>query len=364
MGIAAFCISDSRSFQMLIAFFSLPHFTLPEVPVNSYRHSSLGLMGLALVLGGCSDSNPTGNNAPVGTAVGAAQVAEMGSAAIEGADETLSSMLETVSDGGFGMSFEGGACPTVTVDTVVTPPSIVKTLQFGAVPETGPFPPTADDPCLRGWEHGGQVYLFGKLVATRTGDRSSEFSRSEELSDVGFIASPVPDFSTFWRGQRDGSRSFSRDAAGKLLATEDLTTTRKRKTATEEFGNSVTSQLEWSFTPVEGAQLQEDHARPSGTIVVTGNWHFVGQVRVEHRGEHRADGSSTPTELVDVDVTHAVKTNQPLEYDATCMGPARRRIKAGQLEFTRTRGDASRSFTLTWTACGVEPTKAEVGGTT
>ena len=64
--------------------------------MNSYRHSSLGLIGLALVLGGCSDSNPTGNNPPVGTAVGAAQVAEMGSAASEGADETLSSMLETV----------------------------------------------------------------------------------------------------------------------------------------------------------------------------------------------------------------------------------------------------------------------------
>ena len=86
----------------------------------------------------------------------------------------------------------------------------------------------------------------------RAGERGSEFERSEELSDVGFIASEAPDFSTFWRGQRDGSRSFSRDAAGKLMATEDLTTTRKRKTATEEFGNAVTSQLEWSFTPVAG----------------------------------------------------------------------------------------------------------------
>jgi hypothetical protein len=294
----------------------------------------------------------------VSPAVGSAQVAEMGSAAIEGADETLSSMLETVTDGGFGMFFDGGLCPTVTVVTTTTPPSVVATIQFGAVPETGPFPPAVDDPCLRGWEHGGQVYLFGKLVKTRSGDRSSEFSRSEELSDVGFIASAVPDFTTFWRGQRDGTRSFSRDAAGKLVATEDLTTTRKRKTDTEEFGNAVTSQLEWSFTPVSGEQLLEDHARPSGTIVVTGNWHFVGQVRVEHGTE----GVRTH-ELVDVDVTHAVKTNQPLEYDATCAGPARRRIKAGQLEFTRTNGDASRSFTLTWTACGVEPTKAAVGTT-
>lgn len=335
----------------------MPSFTQHTPP-------ALGLLGLVLALGACADSNPAANSGPVSPAVGSAQVAEMGSAAIEGADETLSSMFDAVTDGGFGMFFEGGACPTVTVDTIETPPSIVKTVQFGAVPETGPFPPAADDPCLLGGERLGQVYLFGKLVATRSGDRSSEFERREELSDVGFIASAVPDFSTFWRGQRAGSRSFSRDAAGKLLATEDLTTTRKRKTETDEYGNAVTSQLEWSFTPEEGAQLQEDHARPSGTIVVTGNWHFVGQVRVEHRGEHRADGSSATGELVDVDVTHAVKTNQPLEYDATCDGPARRRIKAGQLEFTRTSGDAARSFTLTWTACGVEPTKAEVGGTT
>ena len=330
--------------------------------MHSFKQSPLGTLGLfasVLALGACSDSNPTANTPPVTPAVGSAQVAEMGSAAIEGADETLSSMLETVTDGGFGAFVIGGPCPTVTVETVASPPSIVATIQFGAVPETGPFPPAADDPCLRSGEHGGQVYLFGKLVASRSGDRSSEFERSEQLSNVGFIASEVADFSTFWRGQRDGSRSFSRDAAGKLLATEDLTTTRKRKTETEEFGNAVTSQLEWSFTPEAGAQLLEAHDRPSGTIVVMGTWHFVGQVRVEHG----AEGSVTH-ELVDVDVTHAVKTNQPLEYDATCQGPARRRIKAGQLEFTRSSGDASRAFTLTWTACGVEPTKAEVGGTT
>lgn len=324
------------------------------------RQSPLGLLGLALALGACSDSNPTGSNPPVTPAVGSAQVAEMGSAASEGADETLSAMLETVSDGGFGAFVEGGPCPTVTIEATEVPPSVVVTLQFGALPESGPFPPAADDPCLKGGEHErGQVYLFGMLVARRAGAHGSEFERSEELNDVGFIASELADFSTFWRGQRDGSRSFSRDAAGKLLATEDLTTTRKRKTETEEFGNVVTSQLEWTFTPVPGEALQEEHDRPSGSIVVTGNWRFVGQVRVE-QGE---EGSRTH-ELVDVDVTHTVKTNQPLEYDATCAGPARRRIKAGQLEFTRTSGDASRSFTLTWTACGEQPTKAEVGGTT
>jgi hypothetical protein len=325
-----------------------------------FKNSPLGLLGFALALGACSDTNPAGSNPPVTPAVGSAQVAEMATAATEGADETLSSMLETVTDGGFGAFVDGARCPTVTMEATTSPPSLVVTLQFGALPESGTFPPAADDPCLKGGEHErGQVYLFGKLVARRAGERGGEFERSEELSDVGFIASEVADFSTFWRGQRDGSRRFSRDAAGKLLATEDLTTTRKRKTESDEFGNTVTSQLEWSFTPVSGEVLVEAHARPSGSIVVTGNWHFVGQVRVP-QGEE----ASRTFELVDVDVTHAVKTNQPLEYDATCVGPARRRIKSGQLEFTRTSGDVTRSFTLTWTACGERPTKAEVGGAT
>jgi len=326
--------------------------------VPSVKYS---LLGFALALGACSDANPSANNPPVTPAVGSAQVAEMSSAASEGADETLSAMLETVPGGAFGAFVDSAAvpCPTITIEATDAPPSLVATFQFGALPESGTFPPAADDPCLKGGEHGhGQVYLFGKLVARRAGVRGSEFERSEELSDVGFVASEVADFSTFWRGQRDGSRSFSRDVDGKLLATEDLTTTRKRKTETDEFGNAVTSQLEWSFTPVAGEVLQEAHDRPSGSIVVTGTWHFVGQVRVP-QGE---EGNRT-FELVDVDVTHAVKTNQPLEFDATCSGPARRRIKAGQLEFTRTSGDGSRAFTLTWTACGVEPTKAEVGTT-
>lgn len=329
----------------------------PEVPVHSFKYS---LLGFALMLGACSDTNPSSNNPPV-PAVGSAEVAEMSSAASEGADETLSAMLETVPTGGFGALIEGvpAHCPTITAEATEAPPSLVVTFQFGALPESVTFPPAAGDPCLKGGERGrGQVYLFGTLVARRAGERGSEFERSEELSEVGFVASEAADFSTFWRGQRDGSRRFSRDAEGKLLATEDLTTTRKRKTETDEFGNAVTSQLEWTFTPVSGEALQEAHARPSGSIVVTGTWHFVGQVRVPQG----AEGNRT-FELVDVDVTHAVKTNQPLEFDATCSGPARRRIKAGQLEFTRTAGDGSRAFTLTWTACGEQPTKAEVGAT-
>ena len=327
-------------------------------PLNTC--SSLSFAALAIVLAGCADGTPTGNNPPVDPAVGSAQVSEMGSAALEGADETLNSMLESVGGAGFAAFASPNPCPTITVAGTNAPPSVVVTLQFGDLPENVTFPPAADDPCLKQREEGpGQAYLFGSLVVTKAGAEGREFERSEALDNLGFVATETADFSTFWRGQRDGTRSFTRDVAGKLVAMEDLTTTRKRKTDTDEFGNTVTSQLEWTFTPVAGELLQEAHDRPSGTIVVTGGWRFVGQVRVE-----QGEGDSRTSELVDADVTHTVRTNVPLEYDATCSGPARRRIKAGQLQFTRTSGDASRSFTLTWTACGEEPTKAEVGAPT
>ena len=313
------------------------------------------VVGFALVLSGC-DSGPTGGNPPANSAVSTAQVSEMSAAAAEGADESLGSLLESVGSG-FAMFVSPNPCPTVTVVATTTPPSIVTTVQFGDLPENVTFPPAADDPCLRTGEHGnGKVYLFGHLVATMAGTRESEFSRSEQLDNVGFVGTET-DFTTFWRGQRDGSRSFSRDATGKLMLAENLTTTRKRKTETDEFGNTITSQLEWSFTPVTGEVLQEHHERPSGTIVVTGSWHFVGKVRVEE-----GEGDAATHTLVDVDVTRSVKTNQPLEYDATCVADSpRRRIKAGQLEFARQSGsDPAQSFTLTWTACGVAPTKAAV----
>ncbi len=315
------------------------------------------IVGFTVMLAACDSSNTNGNNTPSDPAVSSAQVSEMSAAATEGADESLGSLLESVSSG-FALDMNGASCPTITMVATTTPPSIVTTVQFGGLPESVTFPPADTDPCLFGGEHGhGKLYLFGRLVASASGTHESEFQRSEELDNVGFVATDS-NFATFWRGQRDGTRSFSRDVAGVLTAAEDLTTTRSRKTDTDAYGNTVTSQLSWSFTPAAGTSMEEAHPRPSGEIQVTGSWSFKGKVNVWH-----GMGDARTHELVDVDVTASVKTNQPLEYDATCSGPPRRRIKSGQLEFARTNGDAASSFTLTWTACGVEPTQAAVPAT-
>ncbi len=306
----------------------------------------------ALVLAGCSDDN-TG---PPDPATGAAQVAELGLAAQESSDETLDALLDPLGGTMLNASAANAVpCPAFSITATNDPVrSVTMTVEFGTAPEaTTPWPPDPADPCLKGGEREGQVYLFGSLVASMTGTRT-ELERSETLDDLG-ARKTRNGFVDWHEWRRDGTRSFSRNGFA-LDADEAMVTSRTRVEDGQETGSTVTTDLAWSFTPAEGGELQAEHARPSGTIVVNGSWAFAGQILVD-----TDDDRSTPKELVDLDVTHTVETVTPLEYDATCTEfRPRRRIKAGQLRFTRQRGDESVSFTLTWSACGAEPVKEAV----
>jgi hypothetical protein len=312
------------------------------------------MLGMGVLLAACGDNA----SPPVDPALGSAQAAEMGTAARESSDESLDALLEQLGGGAAGVAqLNPDPCPSITINASNSPVrSVTLSMEFGTTPETTtPWPPDAADPCLR-VEEGGTLYLFGGLVASMTGTET-ELERSEALSDLGARFSRN-DFVDWREWRRDGSRSFSKSGAA-LKAQEQLVTSRTASEAGEEFGSTVTSALEWSFTPEAGAVVAAERPRPSGTIVVNGSWQFVGTVKVD-----TDDNEATPPELVEVNVTHSVETVTPLQYDATCTQyRPRRRIKAGQLLFTRQRGDASVSFTLTWTACGAEPTKAEVPAT-
>ena len=306
----------------------------------------------ALVLAGCSDDNA----GPVDAATGAAQVAELGMAAQESSDETLDALLEPLGGVSLGVAaLNPDPCPALTINATTEPVrSVTVTVEFGTTPEaTTPWPPEASDPCLRNGEReGGHVYLFGSLVASMTGTRT-ELERSETLNDLGARKTRNA-FVDWHEWRRDGSRTFSRNGFA-LVASEELVTSRTHVEGGTETGGTVTTNLDWSFTPLGAAELVAERARPSGTIEVDGSWAFEGQLLVD-----TDDDEATPKELVDVNVTHTVETVTPLEYDATCTEfRPRRRIKAGQLLFTRQRGDAAVSFTLTWSACGEEPVKAE-----
>lgn len=318
--------------------------------------SVLTVLGVTAALGACVDST----SPPVTPALGSAQAAEMGTAARESSDESLDALLEQLGGAVAGVALlNPNPCPAVTIVATTTPvPSITTTIEFGTTPETTtPWPPDAADPCLKvgegAREEGGTLYLFGRLVASMTGTET-ELERSEVLNDLGARFSRN-DFVDWDEWRRDGSRNFAKSGAA-LMASENLVTSRRHVEGGAELGSTVTSLLEWSFTPEAGAVVEAERARPSGTIVVNGSWQFAGTIMVDSDRDE-----TTPPELVQVNVTHTVQTVTPLQYDATCTEyRPRRRIKAGQLLFTRQRGDASVSFTLTWSACGEEPVKAEV----
>ncbi|HEX5632692.1 MAG TPA: hypothetical protein VFX50_05665 [Gemmatimonadales bacterium] len=318
------------------------------------HHLVLSLPMLAL-LAACDgeSSSPNGTSATP-----AAQVAELGTAAYESADESLGAMLDE-GTGGLLSVVNPSPCPLITTSFTNSPvPTATAVVQFGATPETlDAWPPAADDPCLMSRDRGMmrpagmmdalEVYMYGRLEKTVTGTRDADLERSETLTDLGYV-STRSDFSDFHRAERDGTREFSRTASG-VTASEALVTTRSRKLGETTVSSTATAALEWTFTPDAGSVIQPGTLRPDGTITVEGSWAFLGQVFVRQE-----DGGPV---VQDVDVGFAVATVTPLVYDAGCPGRPRDRIASGQLAFTRTRGDQTVSFTLTWNGCGVAPVK-------
>lgn len=329
--------------------------------MRSNHRSLAALAAAALVLAACDGTSGTPNDAtPLAPEVTEAQVAELGAAALDGADESLGAFLDEV--GGFMNLSNPTPCPTITTNFTNTPvPTYTALIQFGATPETlGGWPPAADDPCLKTRDgdrmrpvrmrDAAKVYLFGTLEKSATGTRDQDLERSETLTDLGFVATRG-DFTDYHRAERDGTRSFSRTTSG-IAASEALTTARTHKLGETTVSNTATSELQWTFTPDAGNVIQPGTLRPDGTITVEGSWSFEGQVLV------RGEGSGPVVQ--DVDASFTVTTVTPLVFDAGCIGRPRDRIASGQLQFTRTRGDQTASFTLTWNGCGQEPVRAEV----
>lgn len=323
------------------------------------RFSLLALFGVG-ALGACSgDNGGSGPGAAPTPEVMQARGAEVGAAVVEGIDETLGSMLQAESGSGFMASVVNPLdvnptpCPTINFTFTNSPvPTWTLTVQFGDTPEVlTPWPPAPDDPCLRGSTERGLGYFFGRLEASRTGTRDSDLERSEKATTLGAIFSHN-NFEDYLRLERDGERNFSRTTAG-VAIDEDMTTTRTKKRGTETLGSEITSQLEFTFTPVEGQQLIPGEPRPSGTIVINKLWTFQGQVKVRTKDP---DTNEPIVTIEDVNITKQVETLTPLQYDATCDAPPSRRIVAGQIRLTHVRGDRTSVVTITWTGCGQRPT--------
>jgi hypothetical protein len=177
---------------------------------------------------------------------------------------------------------------------------------------------------------GGTLDLTGTITLSDPTPSAADFAWHAALADYTFKVTNAQ--SETFTAVRNGTRDLTGNAAGLTLA-NNITTVR---TASGHPSIQVTHNLQLDFTPAAGGTLAQGSPLPSGTISSTGTLTFV-------RG---ADSR-----------TFTVTTPTPLQYDATCAGPRRARIRAGEVRWTLPSGAY---VSVVWTACGVRPTRTFV----
>lgn len=177
---------------------------------------------------------------------------------------------------------------------------------------------------------GGTLDLTGTITLSDPTPTAADFAWHAVLADYTFKVTNAQ--SETFTAVRNGTRDLTGNADGLTLA-NNITTIR---TASGHPSIQVTHNLQLGFTPSTAGTLAQGSPLPSGTISSTGTLTFV-----------RGTDSRTFT----------VTTPTPLQYDATCTGPRRARIKAGEVRWTLPSGAY---VSVVWTACGVRPTRTFV----
>lgn len=177
---------------------------------------------------------------------------------------------------------------------------------------------------------GGTLDLTGTITLSDPTPSAADFAWHAALADYTFKVTNV--LSETFTAVRNGTRDLTGNAGGLTLA-NNITTVR---TASGHPSIQVTHNLQFDFTPAAAGTLAQGSPLPSGTITSTGTLTFV-----------RGTDSRTFT----------VTTPTPLQYDATCAGPRRARIRAGEVRWTLPSGAY---VSVVWTACGVRPTRTFV----
>ena len=177
---------------------------------------------------------------------------------------------------------------------------------------------------------GGTLDLTGTITLSDPTPDAADFAWHAALGDFTFKVTNAQ--SETFTAVRNGTRDLTGNAGGLTLA-NNITTVR---TASGHPSIQVTHNLQLDFTPSAAGSLVQGGPLPSGTITSTGTVTFV-----------RGSDSRTFT----------VTTPAPLQYDATCSGPRRARIRAGEVRWTLPSGA---HVSVVWTACGVRPTRTFV----
>ncbi len=301
------------------------------------RKRHLGWMGLAaLGLAACS-----GTTTPSTTSGGptSSQMTEIGLASSDELDASLSAM--TLTDE---LSPIGFAPATPTMSPVALGPGMLPMCAT-----INPDPPIDSDgdgipddatitfDCHRD-VHGGTFSHTGEFRIQDT-NPDNAFDMDQTLTNIVWQFTDATGAQTF-TATRNGTRSRSGTANGASLS-EDLTIVRQRPghpDATIHRAGTVT------FTPAEGSTLAMHMPLPSGTFTVEGSQSW-------DRGDEH--------------FSFTVTTVTPLAYNAGCT-LTHQRIEAGQLRFDATVNGHTGYLLLTWTSCGMPPTRewVEVQATT
>ena len=301
------------------------------------RH--LGWMGLAaLGLAACS-----GTTTPNATSGGptTSQMTEIGLASSDELDASLSAM--TVTDELSPIGFAAMA-------PMASGPVSLGSDHIPACATINPDPPTDTDGdgipddatitfnCSHTLRNGGSFSHTGDFRIQDT-NPDNAFDMNQTLTNIVWSYTD-PSGALSFTATRNGTRSRSGTANGASLS-EDMTIVRQRPgrpDATIHRAGTVT------FTPAEGSTLAMHMPLPSGTFTVDGTQSW-----------QRGDESFTFT----------VSTVTPLAYNAGCT-LTHQRIEAGQLRFDATVNGHTGYLLLTWTSCGMPPTRewVEVQATT
>jgi hypothetical protein len=239
---------------------------------------------------------------------------------LEDAAESELPML-TITQPGLPLSFPTIAgCPTVSNTTDADGDGILDDATFSF---TNP-------PCTTTGFFGGTLSVTG-AVRVQDSSLTTDSAYTLTLSDLTWAFVDTAGTLTY-TSVRNGKRSRAgSDSAITLAVTDTVKRTRPQITAVA----TIAKELVWNFVATTPGTILVAQPLPSGSITVTGNWHWRRSTE---------------------DWTLAVATPTPLVYDPTCTTTAQR-IKSGRVTMTGTIAGVAGTLQIDWSACGKLPTR-------
>ena len=280
------------------------------------RVSTLAGGAALLLVSGCGDSTKPST----GTIIPAAEVSDIGAAAGDEAEQSVSA-LTSPADQGLASPTAPAGCATVDDETDtdgdLAPDAATYTFALPACSFTG--------------FRGGTLEITGTIVLSDPTPDAADLAATATLSDFTF-AFTSPNADRTYAAVRNGTRTLTGNASGATLSNA-ITVVRS---APGRADATVVHNLLLTFTPAAGESLAFGAPLPDGSFTKTGTFTWS-------RGS--------------VSRTFTVTTVEPLVWDASCTTD--RKIASGEIRATLADGGYIRTV---WSACGEDPARSYVPG--